>query len=109
MWGEDFLADYITERDKKALLHLQDVRCIKTTNCFELEFYFSPNPFFEDTTLKKKYNMADGVAHVLKDATATEIRWKEGKNLTVKTIEKIPKSHSSRTREKPQQRIVTPK
>lgn len=65
--------------------------------CFTLEFHFAPNEFFTDTVLTKEYLMKctpdpedpfsfDGPE--IYKSRGCEIHWKEGKDLTVKTVKK---------------------
>lgn len=93
---EEFGA-FITDKDEGALKHLIELKVStvpESQHSFTLEFYFTPNEFFEDTLLKKTYVLAkdpsDG--EVMYDhVDCTEIKWKPGKNLTVKKVTKQPK------------------
>jgi nucleosome assembly protein 1-like 1 len=58
---------------------------------FELIFHFAPNEWFENDVLKVKFFMLDGGQDPEK-MEATEIKWKEGKNITKKKIQKKQKN-----------------
>jgi len=93
---EEFGA-FITDKDEEALKHLIDLKVAEvpdSQHSFSLEFYFSDNEFFEDKLIKKTYVLvkdpSDG--EVMYDhVDCTEIKWKAGKNLTVKKVTKQPK------------------
>lgn len=53
---------------------------------FKLVFTFSENEFFSNTELTKTFVLKD--EQEAEEATSTEIDWKEGKNITVKTVKK---------------------
>lgn len=91
----------IQKEDEEVLKHLSDIRInIKDDLSFQLEFHFKPNDYFENSVLTKTYHIKcepdelypfsfDG-PEIFK-ATGCEIKWKEGKNLTLKTEDR-PKS-----------------
>jgi len=56
------------------------------TENFSLEFYFAPNEFFENDLLKASFKML--TENDVDKIVGTEIKWKEGKDLTKKTITK---------------------
>ena len=55
----DILADMVQEHDEPILKHLTDIKVHykEEPMGFELEFFFSPNEFFENTVLTKTYEM----------------------------------------------------
>lgn len=55
----ELLADMIQDHDEPILKHLVDLKVVYTDEPmgFELQFYFSPNDYFENTLLTKKYEM----------------------------------------------------
>jgi len=57
---------------------------------FTLVFHFAENEYFENTTLSMKVIMADD--EVPEKIEASEINWKEGKDITKKTIKKRKKN-----------------
>jgi len=60
------------------------------TDDFVIKFTFAPNDYFENESLSVKFFMA-GDNEPLK-TEGTEIQWKEGKNITKKTVEKKQKN-----------------
>ncbi|KAF9354470.1 hypothetical protein BGX26_007691 [Mortierella sp. AD094] len=90
-------ADIITEKDEEALKHLVDIRLSYFDKPgFRLDFEFSPNDFFTNTTLAKTYYYQDepgyGGDFVYDHAEGTKIEWKEGKDLSV-TVETKKQRH----------------
>jgi len=57
---------------------------------FTVYFHFAENEYFENSTLSLKVTMAD--EEVPEKIEASEIKWKEGKNITQKTIKKRKKN-----------------
>jgi len=53
---------------------------------FTIVFHFSPNEYFENTSLSVKFFMAN--ENEPEKSEATEIKWKEGKNVTKKFVTK---------------------
>ena len=85
------LGEIITERDAEALKHLTDIRIeyLPSTEPkpgFKLQFFFSPNEFFENDVLAKTYLYQEEVGYtgdfMYDHAIGTEIKWKEDKDLT---------------------------
>ena len=85
------LGEIITERDAEALKHLTDIRIeyLPSTEPkpgFKLQFFFSPNEFFENEVLEKTYLYQEEVGYsgdfMYDRAIGTEIKWKEDKDLT---------------------------
>lgn len=60
------------------------------TDHFTISFYFSPNEYFENTCLAVKFIMVD--EEEAEGSKATEIKWKEGKNITKKVVIKKQKN-----------------
>lgn len=117
MKNVDILEDLIKDADEDILKHLFDVNLLLTggTNekgsgggCgdddddmgFVLEFHFTPNEYFTNTVLTKRYRMKsvpdkedpfsfDGPE--IYACTGCEIDWKKGKNVTEKQIKKKQK------------------
>ncbi|XP_074583170.1 NAP1-related protein 2-like [Curcuma longa] len=75
------IADLITEEDQKILkylisLNVEDFKDLKSG--YSITFNFSPNPYFEDSSLTKTYSFFDeGITNI----TGTTIKWKEGMNV----------------------------
>ncbi|TKR76224.1 hypothetical protein L596_017394 [Steinernema carpocapsae] len=103
-WLNVLLNYSITERmislkDRKALAHLTDIKCTVDLDkpAFVLHFHFSPNSYFENDVLEKRYNLSyaidakepldyDGLT--IDSTTATSINWKNGNNFTKKVVQK---------------------
>jgi len=101
----DLLADMMQEHDEPILKHLTDIKVHYKENPmgFILEFFFSPNEYFENTVLVKKYEMKctpeeedpfSFEGPEIHKCKGTVIDWKKGKNVTVKTIKKKQKHKS---------------
>lgn len=83
----------LSEDDVCCLESLQDISCKEDEDgkAFTLTFLFGMNPFFENDVLTKRYevpNLLMGDEPILKKVTGCEIRWKEDKSLTHKTVVK---------------------
>ncbi|EKM77523.1 hypothetical protein AGABI1DRAFT_86473 [Agaricus bisporus var. burnettii JB137-S8] len=88
------LSDLITDRDEGALKHLIDIRYEYLNDTteqdgkpgYKLFFDFSPNEYFENEILTKTYIYQQEVGYsgdfIYDRAIGTEIKWKEGKDLT---------------------------
>eukprot|EP00299_Pterocystis_sp_00344_P012212 c5827_g1_i1.p1 GENE.c5827_g1_i1~~c5827_g1_i1.p1 ORF type:complete len:376 (-),score=124.36 c5827_g1_i1:535-1596(-) len=83
------MAETITDADEEALKFLQDVstHTLADKNGFGLSFFFAENPFFTNEVLTKEYIM-DENDDDLENVVGCDIKWKEGKNLTVKVVKK---------------------
>lgn len=100
------LSEMVQEHDEPVLKHLTDIKVNFQENPmgFTLEFHFSPNEYFTNTLLTKEYSMKlapdpdDPFAfegpEIFKSKGCT-IEWKEGKNITLKTVRKR-KKHKTR-------------
>jgi len=89
----DLLAELITEEDVDCMEHLVDVTCddFADGSGFELHFHFSPNDFFTNSVLTKRYEVPNLLTEdepMLQSVTGTDIHWKPNKSLTHKTITK---------------------
>ena len=62
-----------------------------TKTNFTITFHFSPNDYFTNSELKKSFFFKEG-EEIPEKTEGTEIHWKEGKNLTKKTVKKVNKS-----------------
>jgi nucleosome assembly protein 1-like 1 len=107
------LRDNITDKDATALRYLRDVTCTEVTaadaeaavdkananerkdgempvtmGSFTLHFKFDENPFFENKVLTKTYVMDAEDDEELDQAVGCEIKWKPGKDLTVRIMKK---------------------
>ncbi|XP_001607381.1 nucleosome assembly protein 1-like 1-A [Nasonia vitripennis] len=93
-----FLEGITKKCDEPILLHLYDIRITYLANDsvgFVLEFYFSPNDYFSNSVLTKKYYMKSVLTR--QDLSKYEgleihksegclIDWKPGKDVTTKTV-----------------------
>jgi nucleosome assembly protein 1-like 1 len=83
------ISEMVTEHDEPLLAHLTDIKIgyVEGNSGFSLEFFFSENEFFTNSSLIKTYyldNTAGSFGDVVYNhATGTAIEWKEGKDLTV--------------------------
>jgi len=101
----DMLQEMVQEADEPVLSKLNDITVTFSENPmgFTLHFYFAPNDYFSNTVLTKKYEMKCEPSEddpfsfegpeIFKCEGCT-INWKEGKNLTVKTVKKKQKHKS---------------
>lgn len=90
----------VEEHDKPILEHLTgiDYKSEEDNDNFTIVFHFSPNDYFENETLSVKFIMAN--ENEAEKAEATEIKWKEGKNVTKKFVTKKQKNKKTgKTRE----------
>lgn len=82
--------ELIQEHDEDVLQYVKDIEVQLTdspNSGFGVTFIFAENPYFTNTELKKMYktkcaNHFNGQLDV-EEVTATEIQWKEGKDVTV--------------------------
>eukprot|EP01066_Platyproteum_vivax_P006713 Platyproteum_vivax@DN2441_c0_g1_i1.p1 len=95
--GQRLVSEMIEEADKPILEYLTNIE--KEINAedgtgFTLTFTFTDNPFFTPNLLAKTYHM-EGIAEgdgMLSRTEATELKWKEGKDVTKKTVVKKQKN-----------------
>jgi len=85
------MKDFIKTQDEGALKSLKDITFSASSDAnkpfdFTLTFVFGPNDIFENTVLTKHYYMKE--EKECQKTTGTEIKWKAGKNLTKKKVEK---------------------
>merc|ERR1711963_239124 len=101
----DILQEMVQEGDEPVLKKLQDitVNFSESPMGFVLHFHFAPNDYFSNAVLTKEYEMKCDPSEdepfsfegpeIFKCRGCT-INWKEGKNLTVKTVKKKQKHKS---------------
>ncbi|KAI6176367.1 Nucleosome assembly protein 1-like 1 [Aphelenchoides bicaudatus] len=97
------VGDQIAEHDEAILKYLTDITVEQQNEppVFTLKFHFAENPYFVNQTLTKFYRLSIGpnefeVKHLydgpsIVETKGCEINWKEGKNVTEKTIKKKAK------------------
>jgi len=106
----DMLQEMVQEHDEPVLAALTDVKVTFSDGSnqtspmgFKLHFYFGPNEYFTNSELTKEYEMKcappegdpfsfDGPE--IYRCKGCPIAWKQGKNLTVKTVKKKQKHKS---------------
>ena len=97
----------ITEKDKKILKYLTNVKYIKypeSLNDFRVDFYFDKNEFFENEILSKKYIF--GKDSSVKKAEGSSIDWKSpDKNTTIEKIKKKVKKGKKYITETKEQKV----
>lgn len=99
----ELLAEMVQEHDEPVLTHLEDIKVIihdKDPVGFSLDFHFSPNEYFTETVLTKRYEMRyepdpeDPFSYegpeIIK-CSGCSITWNKGKNITVKQVKKKQK------------------
>lgn len=89
----EILNEEVKQKDENVIKHLTKVEYIKideSEHSFELRFHFSPNDYFTNDVLKKTFYMKE--EDNAEKSVGTEILWKEGKNITKKTIKKKQKN-----------------
>lgn len=93
------ISSFIEGHDEPALELLQDITIEPLTDQgptggdFRVNFHFPvDNGFFENTVLSKTFKMKTELdEETLDKAESTEIKWKNGKNLTKKLVKKVQK------------------
>lgn len=89
------LADEVQLHDQPILKHLTDISVSRELpdgkEGFTLSFEFAPNPFFTNAVLTKTYTMDDDDDDTLEDVQGCTIHWKEGKDVTMRTVTKKQK------------------
>jgi hypothetical protein len=76
-------------RDEQLLKYLKGIDYKKhSENSFELTFHFDENEFMTNKFLKKLFYL-DQITHKPMKSESPIIEWKEGKNLTKKTIKQV--------------------
>lgn len=101
----DMLQDMVQEHDEEVLTKLEDITVDFKENPmgFVLNFHFAANDFFSNSVLTKEYEMKCEPSEddpfsfegpEIFKCKGCEINWKQGKNLTVKTVTKKQKHKS---------------
>jgi len=78
------------EKDEAVMKFLKKIEYVKIDESeysFELRFHFAANDYFTNEVLKKTFYMKE--EDLAEKSLGTEIVWKEGKNITKKTIKKV--------------------
>ena len=97
--------ELIQKSDEDSLKYITDITCNFINgielNGFEIEFHFKENPYFNNNSIKKVYEMKDGLYF----PSGTEINWKNDKNLTQKIIVKTKKHKSGKKTKKVKSKV----
>mmetsp|Transcript_62917 Transcript_62917/g.73208 ORF Transcript_62917/g.73208 Transcript_62917/m.73208 type:complete len:358 (+) Transcript_62917:37-1110(+) len=93
--GNFALKEEIKEYDEAPLKALRRIEYFPSEDTekphdFTLKFHFAPNDYFENDVLIKEFQMED--EREAKKTECTEVKWKEGKNVTKKTKKKKQKN-----------------
>ncbi|KAJ1627941.1 nucleosome assembly protein-domain-containing protein [Pavlovales sp. CCMP2436] len=98
------LGGEVRAHDIPILQHLVDIELVNELDGgqegFKLNFEFSANDYFTNTVLTKTYIMDEDDDDTLEDVRGCEIKWKPGKDVTVRTVTKKQKK-------KGKERVVT--
>jgi len=86
------LSEDIAETDHELLKSIKTIEHIPDddTDNFTIKFTFAPNDYFENEFLSVRFTMVEEGQP--EKAEGTEIKWKEGKDITKKTITKTQKN-----------------
>lgn len=90
------------EDDEEAFHYLSKVEVTEFEDIksgYRIDFYFDENPYFENKTLSKEFNVNETGDPVSK---STEIKWKAGKDLTTRTSQTANKAGKKRQHEEPE-------
>lgn len=91
----DQFGQVINDKDKKILKHLTNITSdIKENGNFSLNFYFSPNEFFDFPVLTREHILDENDASISK-IVATEITWKS-EDLNPTVVKKTKKVKNSK-------------
>uniref|UniRef100_A0A3B3H7K5 SET nuclear proto-oncogene b n=1 Tax=Oryzias latipes TaxID=8090 RepID=A0A3B3H7K5_ORYLA len=90
------------EDDEEALHYLSKVEVTEFEDIksgYRIDFCFDENPYFENKTLSKEFNVNEGGDPISK---STEIKWKTGKDLTKRSGQTSNKAGKKRQHEEPE-------
>lgn len=76
----------IKEKDETVLKHLKRISCEFNELDFILKFIFESNDYFYNDSLTKTFTLTDIDMPIKADGH--NINWKDGKNITKKTVKK---------------------
>jgi|GEM_PF-4081202 len=93
----EIVGEQVHEIDEPLLKHLTKIEAEKNEELtkFSVYFYFSENEWFSNTKVAKHFDIEDTE---IKKAYGDDINWKEGKNITVKTVKKKSKKGGKKTK-----------
>uniref|UniRef100_A0A3B3DX09 SET nuclear proto-oncogene b n=1 Tax=Oryzias melastigma TaxID=30732 RepID=A0A3B3DX09_ORYME len=90
------------EDDEEALHYLSKVEVTEFEDIksgYRIDFCFDENPYFENKTLSKEFNVIESGDPISK---STEIKWKTGKDLTKRSAQTSNKAGKKRQHEEPE-------
>ncbi|KAM8872106.1 protein SET-like [Synchiropus splendidus] len=90
------------EEDEEALHYLSRVDVTEFEDIksgYRIDFYFDENPYFDNKSLSKEFNVNEGGDPVSK---SSEIKWKEGKDLTKRAGQTSTKAGKKRPHDEPE-------
>jgi len=86
---------HIRDHDEPILKFLKNIRVEKETpEKSKIIFQFAPNEYFTNAELVKTTITDEDNSDICKESIGTEIKWNEGKNVTVKAVKKKQKNKS---------------
>jgi template-activating factor I len=92
------ISGIIEEDEEDALQHLVKVEVEEFEDIksgYKIKFHFEKNPYFDNEVLCKEYQLGSNGDPT---STSTEIKWKEGFNLTAKAAQRAAVAKGSRKR-----------
>ncbi len=93
--SSDIVGEEVREIDEPLIKHLTRIQAVRESeNNLKIIFTFSENEWFTNTTLTKEFEL-DGDS--IKRSFGDEVNWKEGKNITIKTVKKKGKNKKKTT------------
>uniref|UniRef100_A0A6T8H1D7 Nucleosome assembly protein n=1 Tax=Proboscia inermis TaxID=420281 RepID=A0A6T8H1D7_9STRA len=95
------VAELITEQDVDCLEYCTDIRCNDDEDGmgFTLCFHFSPNEYFSNEMLTKRYDIPNLLLDdepILQNVNGCDIDWKENKCLTTRTVTRKQRGKSGK-------------
>lgn len=95
MQNNPIIRTHLKDNDLPVLNFVTDVRAENLEgNSYKVIIKFAANDFFTNSELVKTIIMDKKDSEICKETIGTEINWKEGKNVTVKTTTKKQKNKS---------------
>jgi len=79
------ISNYMNDDDRSILSHLTKVEVEEFEDIksgYKISFFFDANPFFENSVFTKEFHLCDPSCK----STSVAIKWKEGKDPTVKAV-----------------------
>ena len=83
------ISPLIEEKDRPILKYVRNIEIVLHEDYgfgFDVNFFFEPNPYFNEEKLQKKFVMSR--QNVIEKTESTRITWKDGSDPTVKKVKK---------------------